>query len=96
MNASECNTGVKSSASLQCALGKVDGFAATVALVGFFKFIGKDFFFFAAFRAFADKRFQALELFISRAMLWCRHDDLPMNCWLRILIKLFVYFQLNS
>jgi hypothetical protein len=39
--------------------------------------VGKDLSFLAAVRAFADKRFQALEGFKSRAMLWCCHDYAP-------------------
>jgi hypothetical protein len=79
MNAGKCTIEMKLSAALQCALAEVDGLAATIAGMGFFKFIGKDFFFLAAFGAFAHKRFQIFELFIPGTMLWCRHDDLPVN-----------------
>jgi hypothetical protein len=54
-------------------LVEINLFTATLTTVGFIEFIRKDFLGFAAGWAFALKRFQVLELFIARTMLWCGH-----------------------
>ena len=80
------------SACIQSTLGKIDGLTAAIAGMTFFKFIGKNFFFLPAFGAFAHKRFQIFELFVSRAMLWCCHNDLLLNP--RIIVC--IYFKANG
>jgi hypothetical protein len=60
----------------QLALAEIDLFPAGFTLVGTIKLIGEDFDFVAALWAFADEGFQVTEIFKSRAVLGCRHDDL--------------------
>jgi hypothetical protein len=57
-------------------LFEINFFAATLAAMGFIEFIRKNFLGLAAGWALALKRFQVLELFIARTMLWCGHDCL--------------------
>jgi hypothetical protein len=63
------------------ALAKVEGLIASAALMGFIEFIGKDFLFLAAFRAFADDNLQVFKISITRAMLGggnvISHEVLP-------------------
>lgn len=58
------------------ALLKVDGLFAITTKVFFVEFIGKNFFFRSALRAFTGKRFQMSVAFEARAMLGCGHDFL--------------------
>jgi hypothetical protein len=63
--------------AVEGALGEIYLFAAFAAEVRFFEFVRKNFFGFAALRAFACKGFQVLKLLITGTMLWCGHDNLP-------------------
>jgi hypothetical protein len=66
--------------SRQFAAGEINGFAASAALVGTIELVGEDFFFLAAFRAFAVEGFQVFKIGISGTVLWCGgvlgHDSL--------------------
>ena len=55
----------------QRTLGEVNLLSASGTRVLFFKFIGKNFFFLSAVRAFTSKRLQISRLFKTRAMLRC-------------------------
>jgi hypothetical protein len=63
-------------APVQGALGKVDGFSAFCAGVVLLEFVGKNFLALSAFRTFADKGFQVLEVLVTGAMLGCGHNSL--------------------
>jgi hypothetical protein len=55
--------------TLYCALGKVNGLAASATGVGTIKFIRKYLFFYSAFGAFADDDFEIFKISIPGAML---------------------------
>ncbi len=59
--------------------GEIYLFAALGAFMDFFKFVGENFLGCAAFGAFAGKRLEFFEVFKSRAVLGCTHDDLLLS-----------------
>jgi len=65
------NVGCSASPGIDGTLGKIDFFTAPGANMLTTEFIRKYFLFLPAFRALAGKYFQAFELIISGAVLWC-------------------------
>jgi hypothetical protein len=67
---------VRSGFAAQCALLKINLLTAGRTTMGLIEFIREDLFFLAASWAFADKGFEVLMAFKSRAMLGCGHGNL--------------------
>ena len=59
---------------------EIDLLAAAGTDVFAIELVGKYFFFFAAFRAFAGEHLEIFQIVVTRAVLWCRHDILLVYC----------------